>query len=235
MLRALFKAYAVVAATFFASQFIYEFVARTLIRPIVFDNFFPSRVLTLQHDTVIDNTFWAVSTFLEYGATWLAFHFARFAITLVHVIKVGGSAFINTLKKLASSELIRVEMGGWFSRNEVINNGTSSVVFHVETLKTTLLLVSGGILIITLGCVTARWCWMSRKQSARRSADAERGIAMRELEKRDTEHQKELANIRNSINLQNAQMGSAAGALASARALQQLPNAEAKHIIFPQF
>ena len=47
-------------------------------------------------------------------------------------------------------------MGGWFSKNEVINNGTSSVIFHVETLKTTLLLVSGGILIISLGCVTTR-------------------------------------------------------------------------------
>ena len=104
-------------------------------------------------------------------------------------------------------------MGGWFSRNEVINNWTSSVIFHVETLKTTLLLVSGGILVISLGCVTARWCWMSRKNSARASVDAERGIAMRGLEKRDAAHEKELTNIRNSINLQNAQMGSAAGEL----------------------
>ena len=58
---------------------------------------------------------------------------------------------------------------------------------------------------------------------------------MRELEKRDAAHDKELANIRNSINLQNAQMGNAAGTLASVRALQQLPNAEAKHMVFPQF
>ena len=63
----------------------------------------------------------------------------------------------------------------------------------------------------------------------------ERGIAMLELEKRDAAHEKELSNIHNSINLQNAQMGSAAGALASARALQHLPNADTKQMIFPQF
>ena len=126
-------------------------------------------------------------------------------------------------------------MGGWFSRNEVINNGTSSVVFHVETLKTTLLLVSGGILVISLGCVTTRWCWMSRQQNVQASADAKRGIAMRELEKRDAAHEKELSTIRNSINLQNAQMGNAAGALASVQALQQLPNTDTKQMIYPQF
>ena len=76
---------------------------------------------------------------------------------------------------------------------------------------------------------------MSRQQSARASADAERGIAMCELEKRDAAHEKELSNIRNSINLQNAQMGSAAGALALARALQQLPSADAKQMIFRSF
>ena len=234
MLRALIKAYAIVAATFFVSHLLYQVVARAVIKPIVLNTLFPQHVL-IQPDTVIDQTFRVTAGFLEHAATWFASHLSRFAITLISAVKVGGIAFIKTLKKLASSELIRVEMGGWFSRNEVINNGTSSVVFHVETLKTTLLLVSGGILIISLRCVTARWCWMSRKQSARASADAERGIAMRELEKRDAAHEKELTNIRNSINLQNAQMGNAAGALASVRALQQLPNTDAKHMVFPQF
>ena len=135
MLRAVFKAYAIVAVTFFIGHLVYEVVARVFIRPIVLNTFFPQHVLTQAPNSVIDQAFRAVARYLEYGATWLAFHFSRFAITLVHVIKVGGIAFVKTLKRLASSDLIKVEMGGWFSKNEVINNGTSSVVFHVETLK----------------------------------------------------------------------------------------------------
>ena len=234
MLFRLLKAYAVVAATFFAGHFLYQTVANVVIKPIVLTTLNPQHVL-VQPDNVIDNTFRLTAGFLEHAAKWFASQLSRFAITILSAIKIGGTAFIKTVSKLASSEIIRVEMGGWFSRNEVINNGTSSVVFHVETLKTTLLLISGGILIISLGCVTARWCYMSRKQSVRASADVERGIAMRELERRDAAHEKELTNIRNSINLQNAQMGNAAGALASVRALQQLPNSDAKQMVFPQF
>ena len=128
MLHAVFKAYAIVAATFFICHLVYELVARVFIKPIVLNTFFPQHVLTQAPNSVTDQTLRAVARFLEYGATWLAFHLSRFVITLVHVIKVGGIAFVRTLKRLASSDLIKVEMGGWFSKNEVINNGTSSVV-----------------------------------------------------------------------------------------------------------
>ena len=204
MLRAVFKAYAIVAVTFFFGHLIYEVVAGVVIKPLVLNTFFPHNALNQAPTSVIEETFRTTARFLKSGASWFAFHLTRFVNTFVRVIQIGGHSFVRTLKRLANSDLIKVEMGGWFSRNEVINNGTSSAVFHVETLKTTLLLVSGGILVISLGCVTARWCWMSRQQSARASADAERGITMRELEKRNAAHEKELSNIRNSINLQNA-------------------------------
>ena len=118
MLLALIKAYAVVAATFFAGHLLYQVVANVIIKPIILNTIYPQHVL-VQPDTVIDQTFRVIAGFLEHAATWFASQLSRFAITLISAIKVGGIAFIKTLKKLASSELIRVEMGGWFSRNEV--------------------------------------------------------------------------------------------------------------------
>ena len=234
MLRDVFKAYAIVAVTFFLGHLIYEVVAEIVVKPLLLNTFFPHTALHRAPTSVVEETFRTIARILRSGASWFALHLNRFLHTLIHSLQTGGHVFVKTLKQLGNSTYVKLDMGGWFSRNEVINNGTSSVVFHMETLKTTLLLVSGGILVISLGCVTARWCWMSRKNSARASEDAERGIAI-ELEKSSAAHEKELTNIRNSINLQNAQMGSAAGALASARAPQQLPNTEAKHMIFPQF
>ena len=87
MLRVLIKAYAIVAATFFISHLVYEVVARVFIRPIVLNTFFPQHVLTQAPNTVIDQTFRAIARFLEYGATWFAFHLSRFVITLIHVKK----------------------------------------------------------------------------------------------------------------------------------------------------
>ena len=139
--------------------------------------------------------------------------------------------YVNALSKAstAASDFLTLlyhkicnpeNMGGWFSRTEVINNGNSSVEYHVETLKVTLLVVGGTILIVSLAAVCTKLCCMAKAYSVKRSADAERAISMRALEKMEAEHSKELDGIRNSINLQNAQMGSQMGALATARALQ---------------
>ena len=107
MLRALFKAYAVVAATFFAGHFLYQVVANVVIKPIVLNTIYPQHVL-IQPDTVIDNTFRVTAGFLEHAATWFASQLSRFAITLLSAIKIGGTAFIKTVSKLASSEILRV-------------------------------------------------------------------------------------------------------------------------------
>ena len=83
MLRAVFKAYAIVAVTFFIGHLVYEVVASVLIRPIVLHTFFPHHALTQAPTSVIEETFSTIAGFLRSGATWFAFHLTRFAITLV--------------------------------------------------------------------------------------------------------------------------------------------------------
>ena len=126
-------------------------------------------------------------------------------------------------------------MGGWFSRTEVINNGTSSVEYHVETLKVTLLVVGGAILVVSLAAVCTKLCCMAKEKGIRRSVEAQREISMQALESAKADHSKEIDSIHNSINLQNAQMGSQMGSLATARAIQQVPGSDPKPFIYPNF
>ena len=128
-------------------------------------------------------------------------------------------------------------MGGWFSKTEVVDNGTSSVEFHPDTLQTTMLVVIGGFTLACLAAVTAKWCYSKKALRTRNTRDAERAIAMSNLESLKREHEKEITAIRHSINLQNAQqVGSSTTALATTRALANAPQAnDPKNFVYPQF
>ena len=61
---------------------------------------------------------------------------------------------------------------------------------------------------------------------------------MKALEKMESDHEKEITSIRNSINLQNAQLGSQSGILAATRIMSNAPGAPAadpKQFIYPNF
>ena len=61
---------------------------------------------------------------------------------------------------------------------------------------------------------------------------------MKALDKMEADHEKELSSIRNSINLQNAQLGSQSGILAATRIMASQPAAPAtdpKQFIYPNF
>ena len=128
-------------------------------------------------------------------------------------------------------------MGGWFSKTEVVDNGTSSVEFHPDTLQTTMLVVIGGFTLACLAAVTAKWCYSKKALRTRNTRDAERAIAMSNLENLKREHEKQITEIRHSINLQNAQqVGSSTTALATTRALANAPQAnDPKNFVYPQF
>ena len=128
-------------------------------------------------------------------------------------------------------------MGGWFSKTEVVDNGTASVEYHPDTLQTTMLLVFGGFTLACLAAVTAKWCISKKALRQRNTRDAERAIAMSTIEGLKRDHEKEITAIRHSINLQNAQqMGSSTTALATTRALASAPLAnEPKNFVYPQF
>ena len=128
-------------------------------------------------------------------------------------------------------------MGGWFSKTEVVDNGTSSVEFHPDTLQTTMLVVIGGFTLASLAAVTAKWCYSKKALRTRNTRDAERAIAMSNLENLKREHEKQITEIRHSINLQNAQqVGSSTTALATTRALANAPQAnDPKNFVYPQF
>ena len=128
-------------------------------------------------------------------------------------------------------------MGGWFSKTEVVDNGTASLEYHPDTLQTTMLLVFGTIILACLALVTYRWCRSQKNLRHRRTLDAERAIAMSNLDHLKREHEKEITAIRHSINLQNAQtMGASTSALATTRALADAPQANnPKNFVYPQF
>ena len=128
-------------------------------------------------------------------------------------------------------------MGGWFSKTEVVDNGTSSVEFHPDTLQTTMLVVIGGFTLACLAAVTAKWCYSKKALRTRNTRDAERAIAMSNLENLKREHEKQITKIRHSINLQNAQqVGSSTTALATTKALANAPQAnDPKNFVYPQF
>ena len=128
-------------------------------------------------------------------------------------------------------------MGGWFSKTEVVDNGTSSVEFHPDTLQTTMLVVIGGFTLASLAAVTEKWCYSKKALRTRNTRDAERAIAMSNLENLKLEHEKQITEIRHSINLQNAQqVGSSTTALVTTRALTNAPQAnDPKNFIYPQF
>ena len=128
-------------------------------------------------------------------------------------------------------------MGGWFSKTEVVDNGTASLEYHPDTLQTTMLLVFGAIILACLAAVTSKWCMSKKNLRQRNNVDAERAIAMTTLENLKREHEKEITAIRHSINLQNAQtVGASTTALATTRALADAPQANnPKNFVYPQF
>ena len=213
MIRKLLTSYIVVALTLFIGLIAYSTVIDHVIKPLLLSTFFPYASIQIQPQKHIA---------------------ADLICNSAHEISRAATAVTAFLTKLYAA----ATMGGWFSRTEVINNGTASVEYHVETLKVTLLAVGGLILITCLAGVTAKCCHMSRVNSIRKSAENERAIQMKALDRMEADHEKELSSIRNSINLQNAQLGSQSGILAATRIMASQPAAPAtdpKQFIYPNF
>ena len=213
MIKPLLASYITVALTLFLGLITYSVLIDHVLKPLLLSTFFPYAALQPEPEKHV------AAEAICNGA----YEISRAA--------TAATAVLTNLFHLAT-------MGGWFSRTEVINNGTASVEYHVETLKVTLLAVGALVLISCLACVTAKCCHMSRTNSIRKSADAERAINMKALEKMESDHEKEITSIRNSINLQNAQLGSQSGILAATRLMSNAPGAPAsdpKQFIYPNF
>ena len=216
MIKPLLAAYITVALTLFFGLITYSVLIDHVLKPLVLSTFCPFAALQPQPEKHV------AAEAICNGA----YEISRAATT------------VTTVLTNLFHEASQGTMGGWFSRTEVINNGTASVEYHVETLKVTLLAVGGVALLTCLACVTAKCCHMSRTNSIRKSADAERAINMKALEKMESDHEKELTSIRNSINLQNAQLGSQSDILAATRIMSNAPGAPAsdpKQFIYPNF
>ena len=215
MIRALIQAYVIISIAFLVGLTSYTIVVNEIIEALIFKTFFPYTTVPPRHPS-------------QHRAADAIY---RYVTTLSKASTAASSFLTKAYHTICNPD----NMGGWFLQTEVINNGTSSVEYHVETLKVTLLVVGGPILIASLAAVCTKLCCMAKEKSVRRSAEAEREISMRALESAKAEHSKEIDSIRNSINLQNAQMGSQMGALATDRAIQQVPGSDPKPFIYPNF
>ena len=215
MIRTLLQAYVITSIAFLVGLTSYTIVVNEVIEPLIFKTFFP----------------YAATPPRQPSQHRAADAICQYANALSKAATTASNFVTRAYHVICNPD----NMGGWFSRTEVINNGTSSVEYHVETLKVTLLIVGGAILVLSLTGVCAKLCYMSREKSVRRAGEAQREISLRALESAKAEHSKEIDSIRNSINLQNAQMGSRMGSLATARELQQVPGSDPKPFIYPNF